>query len=122
MPTAETAALAPDPLTLYADLPLWVDRHGEHATRSSRWSPRQQRIADLYGDPGKWDMRLMTEFESLGRAAIFLVEEQDRAATYPRGTWKPFRGIDLRLERLGCERVHVEGTLAVYLFRPRNLR
>ena len=64
----------------------------------------------------------MWEFESLGRAAIFLVEEQDRAATYPRGQWKPFRGIDLRLQRLGCERVHVEGTVAVYLFQPGSAR
>jgi hypothetical protein len=49
---------------------------------------------------------------------VFLVEEADREATV-RGEYRPFRGVDLELERLGAERVHVIGTAAVYYWRPR---
>lgn len=115
---AEEGPLAPDPATLYADLPLWVDRWRALAGGSLRWEPRHAKIRDLYTAPSAWDPFLMRELAELGRPAFFLVEEVDREATYPRGAWKPFRGVDLRLERLGAERVHVAGTVAVYLWRP----
>jgi len=108
----------PDPATLYADLPLWVDRAGGLAFGHPRWRPRAEGVHGLYSLPQHWDPAFARELEQLGRPVWFLVEERDRELSQPRGPAAPFRGIDLRLERYGARRVHVVGTVAVYRLDP----
>lgn len=114
---ADPAAVDPDPAALYAHLPLWVDREAL-AFGAPRWEIRHERMRRLYSDPQYFEPAFMKEFEALARPVVFLVEERDRERTVPRGAWRPFRGIDVRLERHGAQRVHVEGTVALYLWRP----
>lgn len=107
----------PDPSALYADLALWVDREAL-AFGSTRWSIRHERTSRLYRDPQYFEPAFMKEFEAIGRPVYFLVEELDRERTHPRGEWRPYRGIDTRLERYGAERVYTQGTVAVYRWQP----
>ena len=108
----------PDPAALYADLPLWVDSAGALALDHPRWRGRADGVQRLYAQPQHWDPAFPRELEQLGRPAYFLVEERDRELTQPHGERRAFRGIDLRLERYGARRVHVEGTVAVYRLDP----
>lgn len=113
----DPARVDPDPSALYADLALWVDREAL-AFGSTRWSIRHERTSRLYRDPQYFEPAFMKEFEAIGRPVYFLVEELDREKTHPRGEWRPYRGIDTRLERHGAERVYTQGTVAVYRWQP----
>jgi hypothetical protein len=103
---------------LYCGLPLWCDTAQASAGGSPRWEPRRKRMRELFELPAAPDPHSLRELERLGRPAVFLVEEFDREATHPRGKWLPFRGVDIDLARLGAERVHVVGTVAIYLWTP----
>ena len=101
---------------LYAGLPLWCDAQALSA--SERHEPRREYVRGLFETRGTYEPHSLRELEQLERPAVFLVEEADREATF-RGAYRPFRGVDVELERLGATRVHVVGTAAVYHWRPR---
>ena len=103
---------------LYTGLPLWCENGPETSAGSPRWKPRRARVRALYETQGEFDPNTLRELSQLARPAFFLVEEADREATY-RGPYRPFRGVDLELERLGAERAFVVGTAAVYTWSPR---
>ncbi len=105
---------------LYADLGMWCDRRLEFSPGNTRWRLRHERVHELYRDRKQWDPRMMLAFERVGRPAVFLVEERDRTKTLRGGTESAFRGIDSRLLRVGCERIHVEGDVALYLWEPQG--
>lgn len=103
---------------LYTGLPLWCDAESDLGGGSPRWQPRRDRLRGLFEAIGLYDPNTLLEVGLLGRPAVILVEEADREATF-RGPYKPFRGVDIELKRLGAERVHVAGSVSVYHWSPR---
>ncbi|MCP3918760.1 MAG: hypothetical protein GY711_24705 [bacterium] len=105
---------------LFADLSMWCDRRGDLSRASGLWATRHEGIQKLYRDRSSWDPRMTIAFERAGRPIVFVVEERDRVKTLRGGAEGTFRGIDGRLQRLGCERIHVEGSVALYRWDPRG--
>jgi len=110
--------LEPHLASLYADLPLWCDADARLGKGHPRWEPRREMVRGLFESATGWDPLAMQELQILRRSAVLLVEEADRERTRRRGPERGFRGVDLRLERLGARRVFAEGTVAVYLWEP----
>lgn len=112
---------APHMASLYADLPMWCDRVPELAPAEPAWRRRHDWWHGLYGTLTDWDPRLIHELSALGRPVVFVVEEADRLRTHRGERDKPRRGVDLRLQRLGCERIEERSEVAVYLWDPERV-
>jgi hypothetical protein len=71
----------PNPATLYADMPLWVDRWPESAPTSSRWQSRHTAIQAVFNESDGVTPKRLVELHTLGRPVVFLVTEENREQT-----------------------------------------
>ena len=100
----------PNPATLYADMPLWVDRWPGAAPTSSRWQPRQVAIQAVFQESDGVTFKRLAELHSLGRPVVFLVTEENRGQT------RQF--IERELTRSGARECLRVGTVALLCWSP----
>lgn len=100
----------PNPATLYADMPLWVDRWPASAPRSSRWQPRHTAIQAVFHESDGVTPKRLAELHTLGRPVVFLVTEENREQT------RQF--IERELTRSGALECLRVGTVALLCWSP----
>jgi hypothetical protein len=100
----------PNPVTLYADMPLWVDRWPASAPRSSRWQPRHTAIQAMFHESDGVTPKRLAELHTLGRPVVFLVTEENREQT------RQF--IERELTRWGALECLRVGTVALLCWSP----
>ena len=107
---AARGRVLPDPATLYADLPLWVDRWSAAAPSSSRWQPRHASVQAMYQETDGVSPKRLAELQALGRPVVFIVTEADRVRT------RQF--IERELVRSGAFECLRVGTVALLCWTP----
>ncbi|HJM57571.1 MAG: hypothetical protein CMJ98_04820 [Planctomycetes bacterium] len=100
----------PNPATLYADMPLWVDRWPESAPTSSRWQPRHTAIQAVFNESDGVTPKRLAELHTLGRPVVFLVTEENREQT------RQF--IERELTRSGAHECLRVGTVSLLCWTP----
>jgi|GEM_PF-3375429 len=107
---AAQGPVLPDPATLYADMPLWVDRFEAVALGVSSWRARHEATQAMYKRTDGVTINRMRELVGLDRPVIFIVTEQDRLQT--RGF------IEKELVRWGARESLRVGSVALFSWSP----